>query len=247
MNSRILMVLACVVLLVSAGDTWALGRRRVAPKRPKCFIEPQAQFLYWNTNNYVDLLVSNMSSSWTLKLKATNAIVNQTSLGRRFSIIPQGKKTVLTASANTGRSIIKLKSQSFNVIKPPRPQLLLLVNGKEYNGVAPISKKSNLKVKVKPDKDFQTHFPLDAKYRIVRVYLYAQRSLGAPTKIGSYNGYSVDATKGVSVKLGSKLKADPPGTKCFLKVDKFFRLNCKNKMIPVKLSERELWLGFIIK
>ena len=249
MKTRIWFLLVCVSFVAMAGA--AQGRERIRPvvrnKSMKGFIIPQAKFLYWQTNNYVDVFVPQAKAGSKLTLRATGGAARPTTLARRYSIIPQMKKMTLTPLVKDGRSIQKLATQKFSVIKPPRPVLELIVNGKQYNGAAPISKKSNLLVRVKADAGFKTHYPADARYRFDKLDLLVHRSLGAPTKAAAYSGHNKDATKGIKVPLGSKLKQDTPGTKCLIKVNKVYRVNCLGKKIEEKFSERERCLGFIIK
>jgi len=146
-------------------------------------------------------------------------------------------------SSNTNGQTIKIDDVTYKVIKPPKPDILLLVNGKEYNGAAPISKKSNAVVRIKADSDFKAALPQDARYVVNNVSLLAQRSLGAPTKVGAYRS----GGETVKCPLGNKLKADPPGTKIYFKIDKVYRKNFKGKKVEEKFGDRDLYIGAVIR
>lgn len=159
-----------------------------------------------------------------------------------FTIIP--KENVVTVNLKAGDVD---RSVEYCAVRPPKPEIEMLVNGQIYTGMAPISKKSNVLLRIKPDADFKTHFPTDSRYVIDQVDLLVQRSLGAPVKVGSFSGSGKDATIGIPVALGNKLKADPPGTKIYLKIGKVSRVNYQNMVVEEAFSERELVLSAIIK
>jgi hypothetical protein len=82
---------------------------------------------------------------------------------------------------------------------------------------------------------------------ISNVDLLSQRSLGAPSKVGVFNGNGKDGIKGIPVALGNKLKSDSPGTKIYFKIDKVYRINFQNKKIEEKFADRDLYIGAVIK
>lgn len=179
-------------------------------------------------------------------------VANQSSViwGREtghLSIDPSGKNCIMEVYSIQNKNSSPVLVDTFGVIKPPLPQLELLVNGKVYNGVTPIPKSSKCRVRVLPDEGFKEIYGNDARYSISRIELFAHRSLGAAHKIGKYSGNGKDAEKGVEVKLGNKLKNEAPGTKIYLKLDEVYRLNYKNKRIEVPLSDDAKVLDFIVK
>jgi hypothetical protein len=181
-------------------------------------------------------------------VKASNAkVVPSNSDNRRFMIVPSGRTCVLSLIADQPNGNPFKTDRHYKVIKPPKPSIELLVNGKVYNGATPISKKSNCIVKVQPDADFRSLLPKDARYRISKIDVLVQRSLGAPTKIASFNGSGKDATKGIPISLGNKLKSDPPGTKIYFKLDGIYRVNTENQNVQENFPDRELYIGAVIK
>jgi hypothetical protein len=182
------------------------------------------------------------------RFTATEAQVLPSSSDKRvITIVPTGRTCILGVSSLTNGQNIKIDDIKYKVIKPPRPEIVLDVLGKEYNGASPIPGKSDCKVKIRPDSDFRAALPKDARYVIDVVELLSARSLGAPAKVGSYSGNGKDAVSGIPIPLGNKLKGDPPGTKIFFKIGHVYRMNFQNKRIEEQFGDRDLYIGAIIK
>jgi hypothetical protein len=207
---------------------------------------PALDVLYWQCGNPIDL---DLPNNWKLpKISATNADVLQSnSDNRKFTIVPSGKTCVLNNQVTTTDGNLHQWDRKYTVIKPPKPEIELLVNGRLYNGASPISKKSRVVVRLKPNSDFGAALPKDARYQISRIDLLSQRSLGAPTKVGTYSGSGKDAAKGIPISLGNKLKQDTPGTIIYFKIDKVYRVNFQNKKVEEKFPDRMLYLSAVIK
>lgn len=218
-------------------------------RKPEVVItSASVQNLYWNCGNALNVDVPALGDLYSPVFNASSAqVLPSTSDKRKVTIVPTGRECVLSVSSNTNGQIIKIDDIKYKVIKPPKPELVLLVNGKEYNGAAPISKKSNCVVLVKADSDFLAALPRDARYLINNVDLLSQRSLGAPSKVGSFSGAGKDGTKGVPVELGNKLNQDTPGTKIYFKVDGVYRINFQNSKVEEKFADRDLYIGAVIK
>ncbi len=102
-------------------------------------------------------------------------------------------------------------------------------------------------VRLKPDNDFASALPGDARYTIGTIDLLAQKSLGAPTKVGGTSGGGKDAVKGLPVETGGALKSEVPGTKIYFKIDHIYRINFQKKSVEEKFVDRELYIGAVIK
>lgn len=218
-------------------------------RKPEVVItSASVQNLYYNCGNTINVDVPALGDLYNPKFSASNAsVLPSKSDKKKVTIVPTGKSCVLGVSSLTNGQTIKIDDVKYRVIKPPKPSVELLVNGKAYNGASPIPKKSRCVVRLKADSDFKAALPKDARYAISRVDLLSQRSLGAPTKVASQSGSGKDATKGIPVNLGNKLKSDPPGTKIFFKIDKIYRVNFQNKKIPEKFGDIDLYIGALIK
>ena len=206
------------------------------------------QNLYYKCGNTVHVDVPALGDLYNPVIKASSAeVLRSKSDKRKFTLVPSGKSCVVNVSSNTNGQQIKIDDIKYMVIKPPRPRIEVMVNNKLYNGMSPISKKSNLRLRVVPNSDFKAMMPKDARYMLSNVKLLSQRSLGAPSQVGTFSGSGKDAAKGIPIALGNKLKQDAPGTKIYLKVDKIYRVNFKNQKIQEKFNDAELAQGLIIK
>jgi gliding motility-associated protein GldM len=218
-------------------------------RKPEVVItSASVQNLYYQCGNTINVDVPALGEFYNPKFTATQAkVLPSKSDKRKVTIVPSGRKCVLGVSSLTNGQNIKIDDVTYKVIKPPKPSIQLLVNNKEYNGASAIPKKSRCVVRLQADSDFRSALPKDARYLISSINLLSQRSLGAPTKVGSYSGSGKDALKGIPINLGNKLKSDPPGTKIYFKIDKIYRVNFQNKKIEEKFGDRDLYIGAVIK
>lgn len=218
-------------------------------RKPEVVItSASVQNLYYSCGNTINVDVPALGDLYNPKFTATSATVLPSSSDKRkVTIVPTGRTCVLGVSSLTNGQNIKIDDIKYKVIKPPKPTIELLVNGKPYNGSAPINKKSQVVVRVKPDSDFLSALPKDARYAITKVDLLSARSLGAPSRVGSYSGSGKDASKGVPISLGNKLKSDPPGTKIYFEIDNVYRINFQNAKVKEDFGERELLIGALIR
>jgi hypothetical protein len=206
---------------------------------------PVNNILYYKCANNFTV---EMPKSWKdIKVTASSAkIIKSVSDDQKYTVMPEAKTCELKVHAVKADGSQYDWNKKFNVIMPPMPTFKMTVNGREYNGVSPISKKSRILVKVDPNPDFAALFPEDAKYGIASVDLFAQRSLGAPTKIGTVMGQN-PIGNGIPVRLGVKTKQDPPGTLVYLKINELSRITFQGDRVPVNLPEQMLYLSTVIK
>ncbi len=218
-------------------------------RKPEVVItSASVQILYANCGNTINVDVPALGGFYAPKFTATEADVLPSSSDKRVvTIVPRGKSCVLGVSSNSNGQMIKVDDVKYRVIAPPRPEIVLEVLGKEYNGVTPIPAKADCKVKMRPDRYFQTGLPKDARYTVDHIDLLVARSLGAPAKVATYSGSGKDAGQGIPTPLGNSLKSEIPGTKCYFKIGTISRLNFQNKRIAEDFGDRELYIGFVIK
>lgn len=218
-------------------------------RKPEVVItSASVQNLYYNCGNTINVDVPALGEFYNPVLSATEADVLKTdSDKRKITIVPRGRTCDLSVSSNTNSQMIKIDVIKYKVIKPPKPSIVLTVNGQVYNGASPINSKSNCVVKVDADSDFRNALPKDARYMIPKVELLAQRSLGAPTKVSDFSGNGRDAQQGIPISLGNSLKSDPPGTKIYFKIEDVYRINFQNNKIKEQFGERDLYIGAVIK
>ena len=203
------------------------------------------QNLYYQCGNTINVDVPALGEFYNPVIKCTGGdVLKSKSSKTKVTIVPTGKNATIHVSSNTNGQMIKIDDVKYKVIKPPKPRIVLLVNGKEYNGATPISKKSSCKIMIKPDTDFKTALPKDARYVVTNVALLAQESLGAPTKKGSFGGGGGT----VKCSLGSKLRGTQPGTKIYFRIGDVKRKNFRNKVVnDVQFGERDLMIGAVVK
>jgi gliding motility-associated protein GldM len=218
-------------------------------RKPEVVItSASVQNLYANCGNTINVDVPALGEFYKPMFTATEAQVLPSSTDKRIiTIVPTGKTCVLGVSSNTNGQTIKIDDIKYKVIKPPRPEIVLTVLGKEYNGATPIPGKADCKVSIRPDNDFRNALPKDARYVIDNIDLLSQRSLGAPTKVAAFSGNGKDAVAGVSVPLGNSLKSDAPGTKIYFKIGTVYRVNFQNKRVEEQFGDRDLYIGAVIK
>lgn len=218
-------------------------------RKPEVVItSASVQNLYQNCGNTINVDVPALGEFYNPVLKASQAkVIPSKSDKRKITIVPTGKTCVLNVASNTNGQMIKIDNVKYKVIKPPKPDILLLINGKEYNGASPVNKKSKAKVRIRPDSDFRSALPRDARYMINKVDLLAQRSLGAPTKVKSISGGGKDAVAGITVPFARAFGKDVAGTKVYVKLDGIYRVNFQNKKVKERFGDRDLYIGAVIK
>jgi gliding motility-associated protein GldM len=218
-------------------------------RKPEVVItSASVQNLYSNCGNTINVDCPALGEFYSPKFTATEAQVLTSNTDKRvITIVPTGKTCVLGVSSLTNGQNIKIDDIKYKVIKPPRPEIVLEVLGKEYNGATPIPGKADCKVKLRPDNDFRNALPKDARYVIDNIDLLAQTSLGAPTKVASFSGNGKDAVAGISVPLGNSLKSNPPGTKIYFKIGTVYRMNFQNKRVEEQFGDRDLYIGAVTK
>jgi gliding motility-associated protein GldM len=218
-------------------------------RKPEVVItSASVQNLYANCGNIINVDVPALGEFYNPKFAASSAtVLPSTSDKRKVTIVPTGKTCVLSVSSLTNGQNIKIDDITYKVIRPPRPTLDLMVNGKLFNGATPIPAKAPCKIVVNPDNDFKSALPKDARYMVSNIKLLSQRSLGAPTTAASFSGAGKDAVAGINCDLGNALKGDGPGTKIFFNVEKVYRINFQNQKIEEPFSDKDLYIGAIIK
>lgn len=218
-------------------------------RKPEVVItSASVQNLYANCGNTINVDVPALGEFYNPKFAATSAtVLPNTGDKRKVTIVPTGKTCVLSVSSLTNGQNIKIDDITYKVIRPPRPTIDLMVNGKLFNGATPIPAKAPCKVVVNPDNDFKAALPKDARYMVSSIKLLSQRSLGAPTTAATFSGAGKDAVSGITCDLGNSLKGDAPGTKIFFNVEKVYRINFQNQKIEEPFSDKDLYIGAIIK
>lgn len=219
-------------------------------RRPEIVITSAAvQNLYRNCGNDVNIDVPALGDQYNPKISATSAtVIPSQKSKKKFRIVPTGKASVVTVSSITGGKTVKIGDVNYKVIKPPKPTINMAVNGKTYNGSSMVPKTSRVALRLEPDDDFKSALPQDARYGITSIDVLAQLSLGPPTKVNGVNANGQDATKAISVSLGTKVRQARAGTKVYIRINQIYRKNFQGKSIPDKrFSEVERTLSLVVK
>lgn len=166
----------------------------------------------------------------------------------KVAIIPNGKTFLLSLVKKNDHVFGDTIDFEYSILTPPKPTIEFSINGKMTNSLtAPIPKNSRIEVKLKPDAVFKDLYPEDARYYISSIDVYAQLSLGAPTKVNSIHSFGRDATKGITVALGTRVRQSPPGTAIFIRINEIARKNYQNRVAPVLFSGNELIYTLVLK
>jgi len=200
--------------------------------------------LYKNTANKIIIRDAEGKPGARVKLSASGARVRQKSDG--FVVVPTGKVARLRPQVIAGGQARPLPTRHVRVFDPPIPTIHVIVNGHELSSPIPISKKSYVLIRLKPDPGFAAQHPEAVDYHIDAIDLLAQRSLGAPTRVASYNAADEDPLQGIRCYLGNKLKNDPPGTKIYFHIKGIYRDSASGR-VAVSMPSLYLYPSAVIK
>lgn len=227
------------------GEEYVIDESFTVTKPVPSITSSSIQHLYWKCGNTLNIDVPAYGDLYNPTFKASAATVLKSNLDKKkVTIVPNGKSCVVSIASLMNGQQISVGRVEYKVIKPPRPEIVLLVNGKEYDGSSPISSSSSLMMQCKADYDFKSAMPKDARYEFSKVDLMAQTGSGAPVKVASYSGAGKSTLK---MDLGTKLKSYESGTKLYFKVDKVYRVNFQNKKVEEKYGRAQKTIGAVLK
>lgn len=218
-------------------------------RQPEVVVRSAAvQNLYYKCGNDVTIDVPALGNLYSPKINASSAqVIPSKNDIRKFRIIPSAKKCVVAVSSLTNGKTVKIGNVNYTVIRPPKPTIELAVNNKKTSGAVPIPKTSKIQVRLVPDPDFKSNLPNDARYEVSAIKVLAQLTLGPPKTVKSQSFAGRDATKPLSISLGSSLKQARAGTKVYLEIDKIYRKNFKGEKIEERFSTVEKMLSLVVR
>lgn len=158
---------------------------------------------------------------------------------KEITIVPSNRQFKLSVYTKTNGQNIKLDELNYKVIRPPKPRVAVFTGSGEHNGMAPVSKRSSVKVRVLPDVEFKASLPRDARYKADKVRLLFSSGIGAPREITSKSGANI--MNGVTINLNQgAVKNAVPGDKVYIQVEGIRRVNFQNKNIEesIPLADR---------
>lgn len=137
-------------------------------RTPVATIQPRkGHFMYRYCANDIRIEIPEIQEVSNLSITATQAQVtpsqNDPAL---FRIYPVGNQTELRVSTfYNGRKTL-ISSIPVQIVTPPKPRIELLVNGEVYDGEVPVSRGSEVSMRVVPNIEFQQLYEEDAQYGV---------------------------------------------------------------------------------
>ena len=218
-------------------------------RKPEVVVRSKAlQLLYKDCGNKVIVDVPALGEDYNPDFsRSTGGKILKSSTNRKeITIVPSARKFKLSVYTNTNGQKVKLDDLKYNVIKPPLPRIVLIVNGKEQHLMAPISKRSTVIVKLIPNREFAENLRSDARYRAVKIKLLMQDGILAPRLIASVNG--ADIQRGVRINLNQgAIRTAYPGARIYFEVEGLKRINFKGKPVGVGMRREERFMSAILK
>lgn len=201
-------------------------------RRPEVVVTSEAvQVLYRNCANTLRIDVPALGEVYDPVITASGADVRKSSTAkRRFLVTPTSASRceVKVATRSQGR-VVPLRDMTYKVIEPPVPVIEMTVNGRSYNGLAPIPRSSRLKLSVKADRSFMESFPKDARYRIRRAAILLKDGLQPPRVVGMVSLDSDALSKGVNLRLPSEVRQARPGAMLYVQLVEIERINFRGQ------------------
>lgn len=219
-------------------------------RKPEVVVRSKAlQILYKDCGNTVEVDVPALGDLYNPDFsRSTGGKVLKSNANRKeITIVPNRPKFDLSVYTKTNGQNVKLDKLTYNVVRPPIPRLVLLVNGREHNLAAPISKRGAVTVKLVPDSEFKKTLPRDARYKASKIKLMIQDGIGPPRTVKTYSG--ADIQRGVRIQLAQgAIRNAYPGAKIYFEVEGIKRVNFENRAIEItRMPRTQRFLSAIIK
>ena len=249
LHHRILFLLWIVLGTVGGATLFAQTN---GPHRPRVVVTaPSQQYLYYNCGNHIRLysLENEVAKSLVPTEVEGGTILPDPEDPTHFTLIPKAKKMRLSHIQREDGSSAPVEQVTYRVVKPPKPEIRILVNGKRYDGNTPINKKSILTIEVVPDYDFATSLPRDAVYFVegADVLVYG---ISGSARVASFRRETGEMDKGLRIPLGGikDLKRRPTGTRIAVQITGIYRKNFQGKMIEERYSGHNCSINtFVLK
>ena len=216
-------------------------------RKPEVVVTSAAiQIMYRDCANDINVDVPALGPEYNPVIKAKGGVAKISPKNKkRVRVVPHGKVLYLTVYTKTGGELIKIDVLKYKVIPPPKPTIIVLENGKVWDGIKPWKKGSRIKIYVKPDKEFQRGLPMDARYIIKNAVVKVKKGLGAATPVKNLGSSGIN--KPLSFSLATLTRGIPPGTKFYIQMDGIYRVNFAGKKIEEPFSRRELTISGVVE
>lgn len=211
-------------------------------RRPEIVAKTEtAQALYRRCLNRLRLSVPGIENQ-SLRVAGPSGTVSGTTL----PLSPAGDQVtvdVYLKRPNREEDLL-LGQREFAVIDPPRPQIRVFGPQGEVTSGDPINRRrAALQFEVKPDQEFKTRYPEDAKYEATQATVFLRRGQTASQELGTFelgdDGRLVLTRKLQNANAGS-------GDQLIVRLQKIVRINHQGRRIEVSLRENSRTFGFIL-
>ncbi|MFK7924871.1 MAG: hypothetical protein AB8H47_23125 [Bacteroidia bacterium] len=207
------------------------------------------QNLYRRCGNTVNIDVPALGDQYDPVITASNAQVRPSESKRtRFLIDPNGRESMITVKSRTNGNLIEIDRLPYNVIAPPKPEIQVKINNREYNGITDIPASSRINIQLIADSEFKRLLTKDARYGAQRIVVKLKDGLQPARVINTIpiNGLLSESAKRVILGAeGSRAKA---GAKIFITIEGVYRLNYRGEKIPDnRLSELDRTISFTVR
>lgn len=211
-------------------------------QKPAIFVMSAAAFpLYRSCGNTAFIDVPALGDHYNPRIEVSDGTIQQSKESRRkWLIMPEGQKCKVSISSMTNGRSIPIGEVSYRVSEPPKPTLMLLVDGLPYDGMASISDTSRIVVQVIPDEEFNLAMPSDSRYAIQSIDVMLPSGDGPPQLIHTVKGGRAES--GIVIPIEDLNLAS--GTQIFFKINNIYRLNFRNQhKTDMRFTEMERTIG----
>lgn len=209
-------------------------------RRPELVVtSASVQILYKDCGNKINADVPALGDLYNPDFtKSTGGtVIPSTQNKKEVTLVPTGSAFKLIVFSNTNGQSVKVGERDYKVIAPPTPQIEIVdMKGSQISLTTPIPKNSTIIIKVKPNADFKSALPKDARYSCNSVKVMVQDGLGPVKTVENIPCSGKNLESGVQISLASAMKPYPPGTKVFLEIDVVNRINFQNKQVKENLN-----------
>lgn len=180
--------------------------------------------------------------------EAKSAKVKQSPVKKnKVRVVPQGNECILQVYQKDGANKFEIGKEKFKVIAPPKPELVILVNNKVWDGKSGISKTDKVKVQVMPDKDFAQSLKEDARYQMSGLELLKKTGLGAPVPFKTLSATEVKEKPFYEFDILRYWADASKGDKVYFVVKGIDRINFENTKVPQEFREADLTSSTVIE
>jgi gliding motility-associated protein GldM len=192
-------------------------------------VEPEMQIqsasvqtLYFKCGNRLNVQVPALGALYDPVFSGSGATFAKGSKKGEVLVNPSDRKVTLNVSSGGS----KIGSQTFDAIKPPKPDVTVLVNGRPVDPMQGMAASSarQVTVRVTPDPEFASRFKEDARYSATQGKVTLGRGRDKLGEMPITNG---------SANIASLMGRARPGDKLVIEVNEVIRLNYKNDIEEV--------------